>query len=174
MLKKITFGILAVIAITIASLIVYVNFNWQKDFSERYPVNAKLIAPSDSASVAWGKYLAYGPAHCAHCHAPVESLNDVEKGIEVPFTGGFGLEIPPGKFNAPNITPDVETGIGNMSDGELFRMMRHNVRPNGMASIDFMPFINMSDEDIYSIIAYLRSTKPVKSKVINSDLSFMG
>ena len=105
---------------------------------------------------------------------PFDRLVDIEKGEEVPFTGGFGLEIPPGKFNAPNITMDKETGIGNRSDGEIYRMLRHNVRPDGMAAFDFMPFINMSDEDIFSIIAYLRSTKSVKSETINTEYSFLG
>ena len=173
-MKKIFFGIIAIILVAISGIIIYVNLSWKKDFSEQFPVNTELKVVSDSATIARGKYLAYGPAHCAHCHVPFERLIDVEKGIEVPFTGGFDLEIPPGKFKSPNITPDPETGIGNKSDGELYRMLRHNVRPNGMASFDFMPFINMSDEDIISIIAYLRSTKPVKSEIINTEYSFMG
>jgi len=32
----------------------------------------------------------------------------------------------------------------------------------------------MTDEDIHAIIAYLRSTEPVKSEVINTEYSFMG
>jgi len=165
---------IAVIITGVLSLILFINISWEKDFSDEYPVNTELIIVADSASIARGKYLAYGPAHCAHCHVPFERLSDVENGEEVPFTGGFGLEIPPGKFSAPNITPDPETGIGNKSDGQIYRMLRHNIRPNGMASIDFMPFINMSDEDIFSIIAYLRSAKPVKSEIINTKFTFMG
>ena len=173
-MKKIVFGIIAIVVIGIFGIFTYVNLSWKKDFSDQYPVNTELKIIADSASIARGKYLAYGPAHCAHCHVPFELLGDVEKGIEVPFTGGFGLEIPPGKFKAPNITPDKETGIGNKSDGEIYRMLRHNIRPNGMAGLDLMPFINMSDEDIYSIIAYLRSAKPVKSEVINTEFTFIG
>jgi mono/diheme cytochrome c family protein len=173
-MKKIILGIIAIIVIGILSIVVYINLSWKKDFSEQFPVDTGLNVIADSANIARGKYLAYGPAHCAHCHVPFERLLDVENGEEVPFTGGFGLDIPPGKFNAPNITPDKETGIGNKSDGEIYRMLRHNVRPNGMAAFDFMPFVNMSDEDIFSIIAYLRSTKPIKSEILNSEFSFLG
>ena len=173
-MKKIFLGILAIILIAVFGFVIYVNHSWKKYFSEQYPLNSDLKVVVDSASIARGKYLAYGPAHCAHCHMPFNRLVDVEKGEEVPFIGGFGLEIPPGKFNAPNITMDKETGIGNKSDAEIYRMLRHNVRPNGMAAFDFMPFINMSDEDIFSIIAYLRSTKPVKSEIINIEYSFLG
>ena len=173
-MKKVIFGIIAIVIIAVLGLVAFINLSWKKDFSDKFPVNTELKVVSDSASIARGKYLAYGPAHCAHCHVPFERLAEVENGDEVPFTGGLGLEIPPGKFNAPNITPDKETGIGNKSDGEIYRMLRHNIRPNGMAAIDLMPFINMSDEDIFSIIAYLRSAKPVKSKVINTEFSFLG
>lgn len=174
MLKKILLFAIGTIMLILLIFVVFINFSWKKDYSDKYPVNASLSISADSASIARGKYLVYGPAHCAHCHAPFEKLAEVEQGIEVPLTGGWGLEIPPGKFNAPNITTDPETGIGNRSDGELYRMLRHNVRPNGMASIDFMPFINMSEEDIYSIIAYLRSTDPVKSELLNTEFTFLG
>ena len=90
------------------------------------------------------------------------------------MTGGFGLEIPPGKFYGPNITPDKETGIGRYTDGQLYRMLRYNVRPDGRAAFDFMPFINMSDEDIYAMIAYLRSQKPVKNDMTDRELTFLG
>ena len=84
-MKKIIYGILAIVIIAVLGFVIYVNITWNKNFSERYPVDVELKAPSDSASIARGKYLAYGPAHCAHCHVPFESLGDVEKGIEVPF-----------------------------------------------------------------------------------------
>lgn len=173
-MKKILIGLLVTVVIIVIGFTLMINLTWQKDHSSTYPVNQELVINADSAMIARGKYLVYGPAHCAHCHVPFEKLADVENGMEVSLTGGFGLEIPPGKFIAPNITMDAETGIGNKSDGELYRMLRHNVRTNGMPSIDFMPFINMSERDIYAIIAYLRTTEPVKSKVINTKYSFLG
>jgi mono/diheme cytochrome c family protein len=100
----------------------------------------------------------------------------LESGLDedLPMTGGFGLEIPPGKYFAPNITPDKETGIGRYSDGELYRVLRHNILPDGRSTIDFMPYINMSDEDIYDIIAYLRSQEPIKNINPESELTFLG
>jgi mono/diheme cytochrome c family protein len=171
---KIILGIAATLLAFALGFYIFINLSWQKNFSSQYPVDLSLQITTDSASISRGKYLVYGPAHCAHCHVPFEQLTLVEQGIEVPLIGGFGLEIPPGKFNAPNITMDPETGLGNRSDGEIYRMLRHNVRPNGMASIDFMPFINMAEDDIYAIIAYLRSTSPVKSEIINSEYTFLG
>lgn len=173
-MKKIFLGLLGLIVFIVLAFIIYINMSWRKDYSEKYPLRTDITIKTDSAIIARGKYLVYGPAHCAHCHVPFEQLAEVEKGKEVPLTGGFGLEIPPGVFKAPNITMDKETGIGDRSDAELYRMLRHNVRPNGLPAIDFMPFINMSEEDINSIIAYLRSTEAVKSEVINTEYSFLG
>jgi len=173
-MKKVLLGLLALIIIAIIGFTAFVNLSWEKDFSDSYPVNDNIQISSDSASIARGKYLVYGAAHCAHCHVPFDQLGEVESGIEVPLIGGMGLEIPPGKFFAPNITPDPETGIGNKSNGEIYRMLRHNIRPNGMAAIEFMPFINMTEEDILAIMAYLRSAKPVKSEILNTEYSFIG
>lgn len=173
MIKKILLILVLVLVVVIAGFVTFVNTSYEKDYSELYPVE-ELTVEADSALLARGEYLVYGPAHCGHCHAPFEKLGNLEQGEKVPLTGGFGLDIPPGLFNAPNITTDVETGIGGFSDGELYRMLRHNVRPNGHATIDFMPFINMSEEDIHAIIAYLRSTEPVKFDAPKTEWSFMG
>ena len=174
MIKKILLGLLGVIVLVIVGFVLFINLTWRVDYSNEYPINAELNVVADSAMIARGKYLAYGPAHCAHCHAPFEKLADVERGIEVPMTGGFGLDIPPGQFWAPNITTDTETGIGRFTDGELYRMLRYNVRPNGLPAFGFMPFVNMSEEDLFAIIAYLRSTEPVKSEVLNPEYTIIG
>ena len=174
MIKKVLLGIVGVVLLIFIFIFTYINLSWDKGYAAEFPVSSDIQYPTDSATIARGKYLVYGPAHCAHCHVPQNKIAAVEKGQEVALTGGFGIDIPPGVFWAPNITTDEETGIGRYSDGEIYRMLRHNVRPNGLAAIDFMPFINMSEEDVLSIIAYLRSTKPVRTKVMNTEYTFLG
>lgn len=173
MWKKILVTLLIIIVVVIAGFAGFVQFTYDKDYTEDYPV-PDLKVEATPAMVERGRYLANGPAHCSHCHAPFEMMDRVEAGEEVDLTGGFGLEIPPGSFNAPNITSDKETGIGNLSDGELYRMFRYNVNHKGRACIDFMPFVNMSDEDIYSIIAYLRTLDPVKKESKHTQYTFLG
>jgi mono/diheme cytochrome c family protein len=173
MLKKILIGLVALVLIVIIGAALFVNLSYEKDYSADFPVE-ELKIEADSAMIARGKYLAHGPAHCSHCHAPMSEFAKIENGEDVALTGGFGLEIPPGKFFAPNITSDEESGIGGLSDGELYRMMRHNVNHKGQAVFDFMPFINMSEDDIYSIIAYLRTLEPVKQESRHSEYSFLG
>lgn len=162
----------ALIALVLVIVIV-VETTYSKNYDAEYPVREMSVELTPER-IERGRYLAMGPAHCAHCHAPMKKMPQVEAGEEVDMTGGFGLEIPPGAFHAPNITSDKETGIGQFSDGELYRMMRYNINHRGEAAVDFMPFSNMSEEDIYSIIAYLRSSKPVHSPSRKTELSFLG
>jgi len=173
MIKKILFTVLILLIIIIISIVGFVYLSYDKNYNTEYPV-ADLNVASDSLMIEKGRYLATGPAHCVDCHIPIELVLENEGQNELPMSGGFGIEIPPGKFYAPNLTPDLDTGIGKYNDGEIYRMLRYNIRPDGRACIDFMPFINMVDEDIYSIIAYLRSQEKVKNKMPERELSFLG
>ena len=67
----------------------------------------------------------------------------------------------PGLVFAPNITPDPETGAGNWTDDQLARAIREGVGHDGRALFPFMPYQDFrfySDEDLASIIVYLRSS----------------
>jgi hypothetical protein len=44
-----------------------------------------------------------------------------------------------------------------MTDGEIARVLRYSVHKNGEAVLPFMPFQNMTDEDLTAVISYLRS-----------------
>jgi len=173
MVKKILLGIVAVVLIIIAGFMVFVYSSYDKSYDGDFPLSDLKIS-SDSAKIERGRYLAQGPAHCIDCHSPIEKVLSHDGDDDLVMSGGFGLEIPPGTFYAPNITPDEETGIGRYTDGQLYRMLRYNIRPDGQAAIDFMPFFNMTDEDIYAIIAYLRSQKKFKHKMPESELTFLG
>lgn len=173
MIKKILFGLLGFLIILILGFVLFVYSTYDKNYNKEYPVS-DIKVEADSALIARGRYLALGPAHCTDCHSPIKDTDISDIANDPPLTGGFGLEIPPGVFYAPNITPDKETGIGRYSDGELYRMLRHNIHPNGRVAIDFMPFINMADQDIRAVIAYLRSRQPVKHLMPESKLTFLG
>jgi hypothetical protein len=172
-MKRILLILLAVVVLAIIGLYVYVNQNFDRSFAEEYPVPEYSIQP-DSAKLAHGKYLALGPAHCAHCHSDIKNIAQVEQGLEVPMTGGFIFELPIGNLHSPNITSDVETGIGGYSDGQIYRMLRHNVRADGKVCLELMPFFNMSEYDIESIICYLRTLEPVKSQRVENEYNFLG
>lgn len=172
-MKRVLIFLLVLIIAGGAGLHYHVNTNYNRSFETDYPIPDMTVI-SDSAKVAHGKYLALGPAHCAHCHSALENIQDVEMGKEVPMTGGFVFALPIGNIYSPNITSDVETGIGGFSDGQLYRMFRHNVRADGQVCLELMPFFNMTEYDIESIISYLRSLDPVKSDVPENDYNFLG
>jgi len=173
MVKKILLSILGLVIIIIIGFVGFVNFSYDKNNDAEYPIT-DLKVSADSSMIERGRYLVQGPAHCIDCHSPIEMVRNNDSQADLPMPGGFGLEIDPGIFYAPNLTPDPETGIGRYSDGQLYRMLRYNIRPDGQATIDFMPFFNLADEDIYAIIAYLKSQIPVKNKMPERELTFLG
>ena len=63
-----------------------------------------------------------------------------------------------------NITPDQQTGIASWSDDALARAVREGVGHDGRALFPLMPYPNyrvMADEDLASVIAYVRTLAPV-------------
>ena len=172
-MKKFFVILLALLLIGLAYVSYYVNANYNRCMDDEYPI-PDIAIEIDSAKIAHGKYLALGPAHCSHCHSPMESLPDVELGKEVDMTGGFVFELPIGKLYTPNITSDPETGIGALSDGQLYRMLRHNIRHDGSVCLELMPFFAMSEYDVKSVIAYLRSLKPVKQQHPDHEYNLLG
>lgn len=150
---KIILQIVGVLAVVVIALVLFIQLTYNVDFTEEYPVDEDLVLEITPERVAHGEYLAYGPAQCASCHVRLEDLEAIDRGEKRPMIGGFELPLPPATLRAPNITPDEETGIGGLSDGELYRMMRYNVMHDDTTTIELMPFATMSDEDIYSIIA---------------------
>ncbi len=159
------------IVVLLLGFVIFVYSKADRVYEAPYP---EIAASQDSALIARGKYLVYGPAHCAHCHAPISEASRVESGEEVPLSGGFDFVIPIGTIYAPNITPDKKTGIGSFTDRELARSMRYGVKRNGQALVDFMPFYDLSDRDLTAIISYLRSTPPVTNERPEHEWNFLG
>lgn len=133
-----------------------------------------IKASTDSAVIARGRHLVIGPAHCVDCHSTANSDSLLSLGLDVPLSGGVKFDLPVGDIYSKNITPDMETGIGKLTDGEIARALRYGVHPDGTAVFDFMPFHNTSDEDLTAIISYIRSQKPVKNKVPRNNPNLLG
>jgi mono/diheme cytochrome c family protein len=120
------------------------------------------------ARVARGRYIVDAEAHCMLCHADRDWKTH---GAPVlPGMEGAGWDVPwadnhmPGPVFAPNLTSDPETGIGAVSDDALARAIREGVGRDGRA-LFMMPWENyrhFSDEEVASVIAYLRTLAPVK------------
>src|SRR5207248_2143382 len=78
-------------------------------------------------------------------------------------------------LTAPNLTPDPETGAaGTWSDDTLARAIREGIGHDGRA-LFIMPYgryRHMTDEDLASVIVYLRSLPPVKHNLSKTDMPF--
>jgi len=88
--------------------------------------------------------------------------------------GGLDFKLPIGTIYSKNITPDDETGIGKLPDSVIARSLRYGVARDGRALFDFMPFHNLSDEDLTAVISFLRSQQPVKNNVPDNHMNFVG
>jgi mono/diheme cytochrome c family protein len=134
-----------------------------------------IEASDDPAVIERGKYLVWGPGHCAGCHGAIDQLEEYENSAtEIPLTGGFAFDIPPGHIVVPNITQDEKTGIGGMSDGEIARALRHGVGRDGTMLFPIMPFRHVADDDLTAIISYLRTVEPVEKQQEPTQLSMLG
>lgn len=134
-----------------------------------------IKASTDSSVIARGKHLVTGPAHCIDCHSWIHNKDSaLRMGENVSLVGGTAFNLPFGTFYTRNLTPDKETGIGNMTDGEIARVLRYSVKKNGEAVLPFMPFQNLSDEDLTAIISYLRSLQPVRNPVPDHQYNVVG
>lgn len=110
-----------------------------------------------NASAERGKYLA-DAGNCGSCHTRAGGA---------PFAGGVRFETPFGAIYSTNITPDVETGIGNWSYTDLLRAMHEGVARNGshlFPAFPYTSFTAVSDADVADLYAYLRSLKPLRYK----------
>jgi mono/diheme cytochrome c family protein len=159
---KIVLWILGILTGGIAVLLLVVLVRWTRTFDAPYP---EIHASADSAVIARGRYLAYGPAHCAACHVSPADTAALRAGGQPPLSGGHAFIIPPGSFYVPNLTPDSATGIGRRTDGELARILRHGVRADGRAALPFMTAQDASDADLTALVSFLRSQAPVRNAV---------
>ncbi len=125
---------------------------------------------STVARLKRGEYLTNGLLQCFTCHSP---RNWKEPGAP-PVAGKIGsggtilVDDSTTFAIAPNITPDKETGAGTWTDDMLARAIREGVGHDGRALFWQMPsstFRNLADEDLASVIVYLRSIPAVHNVV---------
>lgn len=126
-------------------------------------------SPDDSLTkvIARGDYLAHNVSQCMDCH----SFRDTGR-FSMPIVpgtegGGAGFafgkaEGIPGEVTPPNITPFA---LKDWTDEEIVRAITHGVNKKGDTLFPMMPYnaySRMTKSDILSIVAYLRTLKPIE------------
>ncbi|RAK69780.1 c-type cytochrome [Hymenobacter edaphi] len=66
-----------------------------------------------------------------------------------------------GQFYSANITQDRQHGIGGWTDAQVVALLRTGLGPDGRIRSVMPNFGRLSDEDVLSIVAFLRSADPV-------------
>src|SRR2546430_1045723 len=141
------------------------------------PASAEKIEVTP-ARMARGKYLVDHVAPCLECHSdhvikfgvPVKPGTEGQGGYIFDKNIGF-----PGVVAAQNITSDVEFGLGSWTDGEIIRAIREGIDRKGEALFPMMPyehFRSMSDDDVKSVVVYLRTIKPIHKGVPDKHIDF--
>src|SRR5947207_4987002 len=154
----------ALVVVLVAGITVTVG--WRPLVGPRArPLTTRRFAPTPER-LARGTYLVTHVTPCMECHAPHQWAEH-----DAPIMSnmlGAGQEMPmkglPGRVVAPNLSSDPETGAGNWTDDQLARSIREGIGHDGRALFPMMPyqrFRSMSDEDVASIVVYLRSLPPV-------------
>lgn len=117
--------------------------------------------------VARGEYL-LAAGGCTTCHT-----EDVEDAV--PLAGGRAMESPFGTFYSPNITADIETGIGSWSDDEFVAAFWEGESPDGdhyFPAFPYTAYTGVSRSDLLAMKAYLFSIEPVQRQNREHDLAW--
>jgi len=131
------------------------------------------FAPQNRCQVDRGKYLVE-LLGCGACHtdgaldgAPIKERALAGSRIGIAYLNPLGDEYP-GIIYPPNITPDIETGIGDWSDTQIESAVRTGSGRHAGRRITVMPwqgYAKITNEDATAIVAYLRSIKAVSHDV---------
>jgi nicotinate dehydrogenase subunit B len=117
------------------------------------------------ATLARGRQLA-ALGDCAVCHTKTNGTVNA---------GGRAIETPFGVIYSTNITPDVETGIGDWSYPAFERSMREGIHRDGRHLYPAFPythFAKASDADLQALYAHLMAQTPVRADNRNPTLTF--
>jgi mono/diheme cytochrome c family protein len=160
--------LLPILAFAIGTAVIYRMLGW--NYASRFVIGTVMGTRARPLTnrqfertptrVERGRYLVEA-ARCFTCHSETDSQTDL------PLPGAMGAGTVRQLLTTttyPNITPDWETGAGSWTDDMLARAIREGVGHDGRALVPIMPYANfryISDDDLASIVVYLRSIPPL-------------
>ena len=130
---------------------------------------------STPARIERGRYLSEHLLQCFICHSerdwsrPGAPSIEGRKGAGAVYSEGGERRVV-----APNITPDPETGAGRWSDDMLARAIREGIGHDGRAlypAMWYSSFAALADEDLASVVVYLRTLPPVRNALPQTRLT---
>ncbi len=141
--------VLGVIVVVLGGLALYINMS---DLPTYDTPKIDLKVEVTPQRVERGRKIAN--MLCRNCH---------QDPVTKKLTGNLMVDLPAefGEIHSRNITQHPIKGIGSWTDGEIAYLLRTGVRKNGKYAPPYMiKMPHVPDEDIYSVIAFLRSDDP--------------
>lgn len=171
----------------IASVVIYAKS--QARLARIYDMPEETVAiPSDPASVERGRHI-FQFRGCEACHSAGGYLDlsgsdqALDAHLSLPsrdiphMEGNIYLDDPAvGRVVASNLTSGKGGVAGGYTDRDWVHAIRHGIRPDGTALL-FMPsteFYFLSDEDLGTVIGYIKSAPSVDNELPPSTVSWTG
>ena len=169
-------GITLLVITTLLVLGITFTIGWRPLIGSRKRALTDRKFEATPQRLARGKYLVDGVLGCFGCHTD----QDWSRPGAPPVAGKEGSghiwsDQDKPWLIAPNITPDKETGAGNWSDDTLARAIREGIGHDGRTLFSVMPYplySQMSDEDLASVIAYIRTVPAVRNQLPTTKMPF--
>lgn len=158
-MKKFLLAFAAVALIVVAILFV------ARPRDEFVAASSPAAWASTPGNIARGAYLARA-GDCIACHT-------VRGGPE--YAGGRALDTPFGRLYGPNITPDMETGIGRWSADDFWNALHNGKSIDGRLLYPAFPYTNytkVSRADSDALYAFFRSLPPQRRPNQPHELDF--
>lgn len=131
----------------------------------------EIILPDTTDKIALGKYLAHN-LECFSCHsADFKTNNFLTPELSEGYFGGGNkpLNKKGEVMVTPNLTPDVETGIGSWSEAKFIKALKFGVKEGEEAlRYPMVPYPHLSDVEAKAIYEYLKTIPPIQNKVERS------
>lgn len=170
-MKRALLFILGLLVISVVGAVSYLKFQLPD-----VPLLTDIKVEVTPERIKRGEYLANHVSLCMDCH----STRDWSRFSGPLFTGTLGKGGEyfdekmglPGKVHSKNITP---YHLKDWTDAEIFRAITSGENKNGEALFPLMPYTyygKMDKEDIFDIIAYIRSLMPIESTTPPQELNF--
>jgi mono/diheme cytochrome c family protein len=133
-------------------------FFWRTLFFTEGPTK-----PDPTKSAEWnrGDYLVHAVGHCGECHTPRNALGAMKTSMA--FSGNVGG---PDGQNAPNITSDIATGIGDWSIADIQTLLKTGMTPDsdqvgsGMKAV-VRGTSKLTDADRHAMAVYIKALPPI-------------
>jgi mono/diheme cytochrome c family protein len=174
-LAKIT-GYLILGLLVLAAIALTFTVGWRPVIGAKKRALTSRKFEATPERVRRGEYLVHAVSNCMDCHSKHDGQTDPPVLLSQEGTGKVLYEEGGFRLVAPNITSDPETGLGKWSDDAIARAIREGIAADGSALFPVMPyehFRHMSDEDLASVVVFIRSLPAVRSELPPAKIPFL-